>query len=444
MKKRTKRDKKLKLKKKYVRLLRKIKIFFIKVFLILIVIFLIVCIYKRITTTYKEINIKDNTIEITLSSKYKDLECILSATTPTNNDKWIKISDNKCVSNIDTGYKYLFIKKDNKIKRIDNISKYKINEKENLYLPPDGNYEYIKYYIGDYNSIESEYNNKIIDFVNGKISSKSIGSTTLKVNINDKSYKINVTVTDTIVTPPKDGYDYDKRYLKCNEFSEEETKLLDEILKNRINDAGYKTRAGAVEAARFLTLEFPYRINYFYENGRQTTNNVDGEGRYYHEGLYLSETKYQSITGSKTGPKMWGCSLYSNPAKRYMDNGLDCSGFVSWALLNSGFDVKDVGAGFSVNSDLTDFGDLKTLTESLATSNTIKPGDLLHSNAAGGHIAIIIGVDSEYYYVAQALWYDEVGVIISKYKKNNLPNSFSEVVLMDKYYINDGNLTYMW
>ena len=141
---------------------------------------------------------------------------------------------------------------------------------------------------------------------------------------------------------------------------------------------------------------------------------------------------------------MWGCSLYSNPAKRYMDNGLDCSGFVSWALLNSGFDVKDVGAGFSVNSDLTDFGDLKTLTESLATSNTIKPGDLLHSNAAGGHIAIIIGVDSEYYYVAQALWYDEVGVIISKYKKNNLPNSFSEVVLMDKYYINDGNLTYMW
>ena len=123
MKKRTKRDKKLKLKKKYVRLLRKIKIFFIKVFLILIVIFLIVCIYKRITTTYKEINIKDNTIEITLSSKYKDLECILSATTPTNNDKWIKISDNKCVSNIDTGYKYLFIKKDNKIKRIDNISK---------------------------------------------------------------------------------------------------------------------------------------------------------------------------------------------------------------------------------------------------------------------------------------------------------------------------------
>ena len=442
--KKIKKTKKLKLKKKYARLLKRIVLFLIIVFLVLIIFTLVLRIYKKNKIVIEKVNISDDTIEITLSNKYKDSECILSTTTPTDNDEWIKVSNNKCTSTINTGYKYLYIKKDNKIKRIDTLSEYKINEKENIYLPTDGNHEYIKYYIGDYNSIETEYDNKIIDFIDGKISSKSIGSTTLKININGKSYETNVTVTDTIVTAPKDGYDYDKRYLKCNEFSEEESKLLDEILKSRIEDAGYKTRAGAVEAARFLTLEFPYRINYFYENGRQTTNNVDGEGRYYHEGLYLSETKYQSITGSKTGPKMWGCSLYSNPAKRYIDNGLDCSGFVSWALLNSGFDVKDVGAGFSTKSDLTDFGKLKKLTKTLATSDTIKPGDLLHSNAAGGHIAIIIGIDSEYYYVAQALWYDEIGVIISKYKKNKLPNSFNEVVLMDKYYINDGNLTYMW
>ncbi len=431
---------KLKLKEKYAKLLKRIILFFI----VLIILSLVMHIYEKNKIIIKDININTNTIEITLSNKYKNSECILSATTPTDSDEWIKISDNKCTSAISTGYKYLYLKQENKIQRIDNLSEYKINEKENIYLPTDGNYEYIKYYIGNYNSIETEYDNKIIDFLDGKILSKSVGSTTLKININDKSYKINVIVTDTIVTAPKDGYDYDKRYLKCNEFSEEESKLLDGILKDRIKDVGYKTRAGAVEAARFLTLEFPYRINYFYENGRQTTNNVDGEGRYYHEGLYLSETKYQSITGSKTGPKMWGCSLYSNPAKRYIDNGLDCSGFVSWALLNSGFDVKDVGAGFSTKSDLTDFGELKKLTKTIATSDTIKPGDLLHNNAAGGHIAIIIGIDSEYYYVAQALWYDEIGVIISKYKKNNLPNSFNEVILMDKYYINDGNLTYMW
>ena len=76
--------------------------------------------------------------------------------------------------------------------------------------------------------------------------------------------------------------------------------------------------------------------------------------------------------------------------------------------------------------------------------DTIKVGDLLHSYAAGGHIGIIIGIDSDYYYVAQALWYDEIGVVITKYKKTELSSSFPHVVLMDKYYKKDGNLTNMW
>ena len=53
-------------------------------------------------------------------------------------------------------------------------------------------------------------------------------------------------------------------------------------------------------------------------------------------------------------------------------------------------------------------------------------------------------LDNDYFYVAQALWYDEVGVIITKYKKDLLYKSFPHVVLMDKYYINDGKLTNMW
>ena len=91
-----------------------------------------------------------------------------------------------------------------------------------------------------------------------------------------------------------------------------------------------------VEAARFLTLHFPYKIEYFYENGRLGTNGIDGEGRYYHKGLYLNSSKYSTISKSKNGPKVWGCSLYSTPVKRNDNNGLDCSGFVSWALLNGG------------------------------------------------------------------------------------------------------------
>ena len=237
-------------------------------------------------------------------------------------------------------------------------------------------------------------------------------------------------------------YDLKKKYLGCNQYSIEDSKILDDILENRVKEVGTSTRAAAVSVARFLTLEFPYRINYFYENGRQTTNNVDGEGRYYHKGLYLNESKYSSITGSKTGPKTWGCSLYSNPVKRNDKNGLDCSGFVSWVLLNAGFDPKDVGAGFADYLDLTDYGDVKRVNSS--TLSSIRVGDLLHSYAAGGHIGIIVGIDNDYFYVAQALWYDEVGVIITKYKKSNLYKSFPHVVLMDKYYINDGKLTDMW
>ena len=62
----------------------------------------------------------------------------------------------------------------------------------------------------------------------------------------------------------------------------------------------------------------------------------------------------------------------------------------------------------------------------------------------GGHIGIIVGIDNKNYYVAQAVWFDEVGVIISKYKKEELQDMYNEVVYMDKYYKKDGLLTNMW
>ena len=272
------------------------------------------------------------------------------------------------------------------------------------------------------------------------------GTTKLTIQVDDKEYNTDIVVTSLISRRNTDGYDYSKSYLTCKKYTEEEASLLDNILKNRINSVGYKTRAAVVEAARFLTLDFPYRINYFYENGRQTTNKVDGEGRYYHVGLYLTESKYSDLTGSTTtknkGP--WGCSLYSYPAKRKIDNGLDCSGFVSWALLNGGFDVKDVGAGWADDADLTDFGEVRKITTDLSISNEIKVGDLLHSEKAGGHIGIIVGIDKDYYYIAQALWFDEIGVIVTKIEKEKLKTEFPHVVLMDKYYEKDGYLTNMW
>ena len=359
-----------------------------------------------------------------------------------------------CIYELDNKIYYAFLKnEDNEIFKVDGTNKLgvinnlSINE-DKVYLPLKGTFDLKvtydkKGYVED-NIIWKTQNDNIATIKDGKVTAIEKGKTTITAKILDKEVSSEIIVTDLITIRPKNGYDYKKKYLSCNKYSKEENDLIDEILKSRIEDAGYKTRAGVVEAARFLTLDFPYRINYFYENGRQTTNNVDGEGRYYHVGFYLHKSRYKNITGSKKGPKVWGCSLYSSPAHRNIDNGLDCSGFVSWALLNGGFNVKDVGAGWSDRADLTDYGTVKKLTKSIATSNKIKVGDLLHSEKVGGHIGIIVGIDKNNYYVAQALWYDEIGVIITKINKAKLQNHFPHVVLMDKYYKKDGNLTNMW
>ena len=146
------------------------------------------------------------------------------------------------------------------------------------------------------------------------------------------------------------------------------------------------------------------------------------------------------------GPAAWGCKMYSNPAHGYRRNGLDCSGFISWVLLNGGFNVKDVGAGLASGLDLTDYGKRTVFTKDLITKNKIKVGDLLSSGGpGGGHIAIIAGEDSKYYYVAESLWTSpNVGVVMAKYPKSSIYNTYYYVMLMDSYYKEDGKLTKMW
>ena len=431
-----KRYKKRKLKNKFKLLC--------KFILFLLVVFTSYYLYNLISNKSPILSItnKNNNLEIELNGKYY---CLFNDEykIPDINDKeWIESDDNnKCYTKFDNS-KYIFLKKDDKIIYSSDDVIYLETLSDKIYMPLNDKKELPIKVIGNINNLDFKYSkSSVIDINDGKITSNSIGNTSIITKYNGTENKIDVIVSDLIVSMPHE-FDFEKKHLECNRYSEEENKVLDDILKTRVDEVGASTRAAAVSVARFLTLEFPYRINYFYENGRQTTNKVDGEGRYYHKGLYLTESKYSSIIGSKTGPKTWGCKLYSNPVKRYDSNGLDCSGFVSWVLLNAGFDPKDVGAGFADYLDLTDYGDVKKINNSILSS--IKVGDLLHSYAAGGHIGIIVGIDDEYYYVAQALWYDEVGVVITKYKKSVLYKSFPHVVLMDKYYINDGKLTNMW
>ena len=424
------------------KLKRKFKILLNRILFILLLFFTIFLIYKVLKqeSYIENIEFKDNKAIIYL--KENDLSCILSNSSPTLESKWIKSNDQICKIDIKNNINNLYIlKKEKIIDETNNILYYELYKNSQIYLANNEEYNYIKYLIGDINKLDVKIENDgIISYSNGIVKGIKDGNTNITFKYKDLIYTSNIEVTSIINKMSITN----KKALSCEKYSKEENDLLDKILKNRIENVGYKTRAGVVEAARFLALSFPYKIEYFYENGRQTTNNVDGEGRYYHEGLYLDLSRFESLTGSSyTNNKgIWGCKIYSYPDKKKDPNGLDCSGFVSWALLNGGFDVKDVGAGWSDSLDLTDYGDVKKLNSS--NYSDIRVGDLLHSERLGGHIGIIIGVDNDNFYVAQAIWYDENGLVVTKIKKKDLYKDFPHVVLMDKYYEKDGLLTNMW
>lgn len=312
-------------------------------------------------------------------------------------------------------------------------------DKENIYLACDEEIM-INYSPEDVEWSSSDESVAIVE--NGKITGVSAGDAIITASKKGVSESINVTVTDLITVPHIDNK---KEYLTCGRYSEEEALLLDTLLAYRVSEAGLNTRAGAVAAARFLVLEFPYRIHYFYENGRLITTGgrsyVDGEGRYYHTGLYLSESKYDSILSSQYGPKMWGCSLYSKITKYKSANGLDCSGYVSWALLNGGFDVGDGGAGINADrdTDLDDLGEKLKITKDNLALGKVKVGDLLSTY---GHIGILIGMDEEYYYIAESLTNDIH--VLTMTEDELLKSDWLQFILLDEVYKEDGNLTNMW
>ena len=302
----------------------------------------------------------------------------------------------------------------------------------------------------DYKLTWSSENEDIVSISDGKIVGVNLGTSvvTLKSESGKKA-EVSVTVTDLIRKPELDDK---KKFLPCHAYTEEEAHIIDEALRTRVLNKGEGTRAALIETIRFMTLSFKYKVSYFYENGRMHESGVrkaDGEGRYYHKGLYLSEDKFKDIKASHKGPAIWGCPLtnlqdhnrYKPGAK--MPNGLDCSGFVTWSLYNSGLDVGDIGAGINDrHKDMSDVGEMHSLTYEYANSGDYKVGDVI---ARWGHTALIAGKDSEYLYIAESLL---KGVRIEKVSYKN-PNSslykyYAYINKMDKEYSKNDDYMDMW
>lgn len=414
-----------------------------------------------------------NTMKVSITKKINTLndkfKCVAEY-----QDKKIEVdgNNNRCEFNLTNDANYnLYLVNNNGIKsniyEINNIGTDVLSfnfASDKLYLAV-GEEANINYYDIVLNNKEVDYDfksedEKVAKIENNKIIGVSKGETYIYSNKVKETLKIKVT---DLITKPYATKDK-KELLPCNAYTEEEAKELDEILAYKINNAGYQTRAGALAAARFLTLEFQYRVPYYYETGRIKYENkscnmsnintyvVDGEGRYYHQGMYLAESKKSSITASKEGPAIWGCKIrnlekkpeYGFISGALMPNGLDCSGFVTWSLKNAGFEPGDVGAGEDPgrNCQCTDLGEFVPLTNELLNSGKLKAGDLINW---WGHIAMIIGIDKENdtYYIAESLSYIG-GVRAMIYSKKELLNTFKYVVLMDSFYQKDGNYTIMW
>jgi len=289
---------------------------------------------------------------------------------------------------------------------------------------------------------------KVIE-VDDEIEGKLVNNQYCIIRMSDKNSKTyNIMVTD-LITPPT--LNNKKSYLPCKQYTEEENILLDKILESRVIEAGVGTRGGVLAAARFITLEFPYTIRYFNENGRLVDHgyrpHIDGEGRYYHKGLYLSEVKFKELesgASTKTGPKIWGCSLYDAFVQRYNMNGFTCSGFVSWAMLNGGFDVGDVGAGNykQFDDDLSDLGEHQKITSDYMKNGNYKVGDFIARN---GHAALIIGIDKDYIYTAESLPPKLKVYKYGRYEGIVRDTNLTYIIEMSDIYPNgDGIYTNMW
>jgi hypothetical protein len=333
-----------------------------------------------------------------------------------DNENFKDIKD--CTFNLIAGDYTVYIKKDEEVKskkfnvkgKYDGDYKTTIDVLDTYYLALGGTktMEYTFEYPDGYDTSRT-YNiedSSIISIEGDTIKGLANGTTTLNVQLKDgnhKNYKIMVT---DIISPPT--LNNRKEYLPCMRYTQEEADLLDKILDSRVQEAGEGTRGGVVAAARFINLEFKYQIKYFNENGRLNNHgirpHVDGEGRFFHKGMYLQTDKYNVLEpgASDTGPKPWGCEIYDRFISRMNKNGLDCSGFVTWAMYQGGFIYHDSGAGefAEFDDDLSDLGPHHEITDNYMKTGNYQVGDFIARN---GHAALIVGITDDTVYTAESL-----------------------------------------
>ena len=132
---------------------------------------------------------------------------------------------------------------------------------------------------------------------------------------------------------------------------------LDSLLKNTSG-----TRNKTIASALFLATTFPH-LPYFWGGG--------------HESIY------NGLDPSWGTPKTVIAGGHETTGTK-QPYSLDCSGYVSWALKNGGYNIESP----KVTKELEKMGDVRTLKG--IDTNTINNGDLAYMD---GHVGMVINVE---------------------------------------------------
>lgn len=267
----------------------------------------------------------------------------------------------------------------------------------------DRNYASKYYWTIDGKNIQDDYSYTA--------SYKKVKSASVEVTFNSgTTKKISCSIASKLIYEFKYDEFNTKPFMKCKTYTADDKTRLNAILKNAVDDAGYGTRAGAVEAARFLVGGLDYKVPYL------GPKKIDSSlGRYNKTGLNIG-TNYS-----------WGCMVSG------WTQGMDCTNFVSWVFYQAGID------GPSSYSSSYNY----KIAENL---DKVKVGDLVLTpkESSFGHVGIIIGIDNKYIYVAESTTGSINAIIVSKLDKSNLPKSGKFSIFKSYPYAKEGNVTNMW
>lgn len=230
---------------------------------------------------------------------------------------------------------------------------------------------------------------------------------------NGEKKKITCSIKDNLVYHFKYDENNTKPFMKCRTYTEAERSNLEAKLKKAVATAGYGTRAGAVEAARFLVGALDYKVPYL---GPKTVNTA--LGRYARVGLNIANS------GG------WGCNVSG------WTQGMDCTNFVSWVYAQNGMKVSSYSTK-NVYRTASDIANTKVGDLLLSSKDTRSCTEFIH-------VGIIIGIDDKYFYVAESTTGSVNAIVTNKYTKNGFTDRRKFDCVKHVEYPSNGNLTNMW